>query len=97
MRQSVIKKYMDAQKFNRLLRKSKSDKEAVDLIYDEYCPKLKLHLQRRFGNLINPEDTVEDVFLKLLEMKIPDHVKFPTAWLFRLADNYIIDQLRTNH
>ncbi|MDE6412087.1 MAG: sigma-70 family RNA polymerase sigma factor [Clostridia bacterium] len=88
---------MDAQKFNRLLKKIKYNKKAVDSIYDEYSPKLKLHFQRRFGNLINPEDTVEDVFLKLLEMETPNHVEFPTAWLFRLADNYIIDELRTKH
>lgn len=88
---------MDAQKFNCLIKKIKYDKKAIDSIYDEYCSELKIHIQRRFGNLVNPEDMLEDIFLKILEMETPNHVKYPTAWLFRVADNYITDKLRGTH
>lgn len=85
---------MDELKFNRLIRKIKYDTKAIDSIYAEFSLKLKIHIQRRFGNLINPEDAAEDVFLKLLEIETPKYIKYPTAWLFRLADNLITDKLR---
>lgn len=88
---------MDAQKFNRLIRKIKYDKKAVDLIYDEFSSKLKVHIQRRFGNLVSSEDVVEDIFMKLLEMETPKDVRCPRAWLFRLADNFVTDILRSTH
>ena len=85
---------MDAQKFNRLIKKIKYSPQAIESIYVEFNLRLKLHIQRRFGSLINPEDFTEETFLKLLEMETPNYIKHPTAWLFRIADNYIIDQLR---
>lgn len=88
---------MDAQKFNRLIQKIKYDPQAIDSIYDEFHLKLKAHIQRRFGNLISSDDFMEDIFLKLLEMETPKHIEYPAAWLFRLADNYIIDKLRIAH
>ena len=88
---------MDAQKFNRLIKKIKYDKKAIESIYDEFNLKLKVHIQRRFGYLISSEDFTEDIFLKLLEMETPKHIEYPAAWLYRLADNYIIDKLRGAH
>lgn len=88
---------MDTQKFNRLIQKIKYDKKAADVIYAEYYLRLKVHIQRRFGGLISSEDFMQDIFLKLLEMETPKYIEYPTAWLYRLADNYIIDQLRRTH
>ncbi len=88
---------MDAQKFNYLIGKIKYNKYAVKSIYEDYYLKLKAHIQRRFGKLINPEDIAHDIFLKLLEMKTPDYVEYPTTWLYKLADNYTIDILRGKH
>ena len=85
---------MDAQKFNSLLKKIKYNKRAVAAIYAEYYLPLKLHLQRKFGNLINAEDSVQDVFLKLMEMDQTDYVEFPATWINELGYNCIIDQLR---
>ena len=88
---------MEAQKFNRLIRKIKYDPKAIESIYDEFNLQLKVHIQRRFGKLISPEDFTQDIFLKLLEMETPKYIEYPTAWLFRIADNYIIDKLRGAH
>lgn len=88
---------MEAQKFNRLIRKIKYDPKAIESIYDEFNLQLKVHIQRRFGNLISSEDYTQEIFLKLLEMETPSKIEYPTAWLYRLADNYIIDQLRKAH
>lgn len=88
---------MEAQEFNGLIKKIKYDPKSIDSIYSEFHLQLKVHIQRRFGNQISPEDFTQDIFLKLLEMEPPQYVKYPTAWLFRIADNYIIDKLRTKH
>ena len=88
---------MEAQKFNRLIKKIKYDPKSIDSIYSEFHLKLKVHIQRRFGSQISPEDFTEDIFLKLLEMETPKYVQYPTAWLFKIADNFIIDKLRAKH
>ena len=88
---------MDAQKFNRLIKKIKYDPKAIESIYDEFNLKLKIHIRKRFGKLTSSEDFMQDIFLKLLEMETPKYIKYPTAWLFKLADNYIIDRLRGAH
>ena len=88
---------MDAQKFNRLIRKIKYDPKSIEAIYDTFHLKLKVHIYRRFGKLVNPEDVAEDIFLKLLEMDTPKYVEYPTAWLYRIADNYVTDKLRRMH
>ena len=85
---------MNAQKFNHLLKKIKYDKNAAEPIYDECSLELQAHIQRRFGELINSEDVVQEIFLKLIEIETPQNIKYPTAWLFKLADNYVIDRLR---
>ena len=85
---------MNAQKFNYLLERIKYDKNAAETIYDEFSPKLKVHIQGHFGELMSAEDAVEDVFLKLLEIETPKNVEYPTSWLFKFADNCVIDKLR---
>ena len=88
---------MEAQKFNRLIKTIKYNPKAIDAIYAEYHLILKVHIQRRFGSLVNPEDCMHDVFFKLLNMETPKYVKHPTAWLYKFADNYVIDKLRGMH
>lgn len=88
---------MDAKKFNRLLGKIKCDKRAIEKIYSEYYLKMKNHVLRRFGKLVDIDDLMHDIFLKLLTVEIPGPVEYPTTWLYRFADNYTIDMLRTRH
>ena len=52
---------MEAHKFNRLLSRISCDKEAFELLYGEYYLKMKLHIRRRWGNLVAAEDIVQDV------------------------------------
>ncbi len=88
---------MDAQKFNRLLKKIKYDKSALEVIYNEFSSKLKAYILRRFGKLINPDDVLQEIFLKLLEIDIPNFVEYPTTWLYKIASNCIVDILRRTH
>lgn len=88
---------MDPQKFNRLLRRISKDSSAFKEIYDEYYSKVKLHVHRRFGRSVSPEDVVQDVFLSLLTLKPESDIKYPTTWLMTLADNKVKDLLRIRH
>ena len=88
---------MDAQKFNRLLEKIKYDKDAVEAIYREYYLKVKAHVSYHFGKMVEVEDVAHDIFLKLFTIDVPDYVEFPTTWMYRFADHYIIDLMRKKH
>lgn len=88
---------MEAQKFNRLIKKIKYDKKAIEAIYEEFNLKLKVHIQRRFGKLVCAEDIAHEVFVKLLSLEMKEDVKYPTAWLFMIADNKVKDVLRSTY
>lgn len=85
---------MDPVKFNNLLKKLNTDKDALDEIYDEYYPLIVLHLRRRFGKLISAEDTAHDLFVKLLKIHQKDYIEHPISWFYKLADNNAIDEIR---
>lgn len=88
---------MDTQKFNHLLKKIKYDKKAVELIYRDYYAKIKAHIQRRFGKLLDAEDAAQDMFEKLMTIEVDSYVDYPVTWLYRVADHHIIDSLRIKH
>lgn len=75
----------------------KYDSKAISSIYEEYYPKIKTHVQRRFGKLVSAEDISQEVFLKLLSLEIKEYIRYPTAWLFMIADNKAKDVLRSTH
>ena len=88
---------MYAAKFNRLLNKLNTDKKALGQIYCEYYPKIVLHIRRCFGNHITAEDTAQDLFIKLMTLEHNQYIEHPTAWLFKLAENMVIDEIRKSH
>lgn len=81
-------------KFNHLLQNLKTDKQAVKEIYEEYYPKIIIHLSRRFGKLISPVDIAHDTFLALMSAEKFSYVEYPTTWLYTMADNKAIDALK---
>lgn len=88
---------MDAVQFNRLMKTIKYNSKALEEIYEEYYLKIKAHLVRRFGRLVSAEDVSQDVFVKLLTIEKQEEIKYPTAWLYMLADNKVKDILRSTH
>lgn len=88
---------MNSHKFNRLLQQIKYDKQAIAEIYCEYFPKIVLHLTRRFGKLISSEDIAQEVFMALMSADHFSFVKFPTTWIYTMADNKAIDKIRSSH
>lgn len=84
-------------KFNRILHNIQYDKNALGEIYDEYFPRIVLHLTRRFGKSFPSEDIAHDVFVTLMTIeKFPD-VEYPATWLYKIADNKAIDMIKTKH
>ena len=80
-----------------MLQQIKYDKRAIEEIYCEYFPKIVLHLTRRFGKLISPEDIAQEVFVVLMSMESFTPVEFPTTWIYRIADNKAIDKIKLKH
>lgn len=88
---------MDVSRFNRLLQQIKYDKRAITEIYEEYYPRMILHLRRKFGKLISAEDVAHEVFLLLMSLERISEVEFPASWLYKLADNKAVDRIRLEH
>ncbi|MBD5636454.1 MAG: sigma-70 family RNA polymerase sigma factor [Clostridia bacterium] len=88
---------MNALKFNDLLKRIKYDPNAVDEIYHEFYLSVKERVQFHFGNLVNPEDMAQEIFLKLTTMKTPKYVGAPATWMRKVTDNFVIDKLRASH
>ena len=71
----------------------------VDHLFRNEYGKVVALLTRKFGtsHLETIEDVVQNTFLKAMQVwgyqEIPEN---PTAWLFRVANNGMIDQLRRN-
>lgn len=85
---------MNDLKFNSLLRKMNNDVKAFEQIYSEYYPVVVLHIKRCYGNLVAAEDIAQELFFKLLNLTPVDTIKYPTAWLFKLAENIAVDEIR---
>lgn len=85
---------MNSIKFNRLLKKIKTDKEAFEQIYAEYYPSLVMHIKRHFGKTLCAEDLAHDLFLKLINMNVTKRIQYPASFLYKMADNMAVDQIR---
>ena len=88
---------MDVLQFNRLLHRIGYDRRALEQIYQEYYPKIVLHLRYRFRDRIPHDDVAEEVFLALMCSPPDGDIASPTAWLMRLADHKAVDLLRKSH
>lgn len=85
---------MNPDKFNRLFKNLNTDKKAFEEVYTEYYPLTVLHLRRCYGNLISAEDIAHDLFVKLLKMEQRDYIEHPLSWVYKLADNMAVDEIR---
>jgi RNA polymerase sigma-70 factor (ECF subfamily) len=58
-------------------------------------PKLHRYCSRMTGSVVDGEDIVQDVFIKVLSGSVPTQsLREPDAWLFRVAHNASLDFLR---
>jgi RNA polymerase sigma-70 factor, ECF subfamily len=89
---------MDEESLDRLVAEAKGgNAEAFGLIFDEYAGPIYRFIVSRVNRPSDAEDLTQLVFVKALEA-LPRYeargVPFG-GWLFRLARNAIIDQVRT--
>jgi RNA polymerase sigma-70 factor (ECF subfamily) len=89
---------MDDETLDRLVQEAKrGDPQAFARIFDEYAAPIHRFIASRVNSPSDAEDLTQLVFVKALEA-LPRYeargIPFG-GWLFRLARNAIIDQLRT--
>jgi len=77
-------------------RAQRRDPEAFTQLYEAYFDKIYRYIVIRIGNEMEAEDMTQQVFLKALR-SIPSfrwRGISPSAWLFRIAHNQVVDYLR---
>ncbi|MFT4163562.1 RNA polymerase sigma factor [Shinella sp.] len=55
---------------------------------------LSRYLVRRFGSNVEPEDVLQDTFLRLQNVPAEAEIKNPRSYLFRVAKNQATDHIR---
>lgn len=74
-----------------LVRARLHDVDALALIFDTYYKMIFRYIYVRVGHVQTSEDLAAQVFQRLLAHAPDQHLK---AWLFRVAENLIIDDVR---
>ncbi len=73
--------------------------KAFDKLYKFYFPKIVIHIYVIYKNKNLSEDVAQEFFIKLLEMKEFNYIKFPNSWVYTVAENIaknIISKEKTN-
>jgi RNA polymerase sigma-70 factor (ECF subfamily) len=74
---------------------SDSSRESFDRLLGELRPKLHRYCARMTGSVIDGEDVVQETLVKALEaFDMAGPLANPEGWLFRIAHNAALDQLR---
>lgn len=71
-----------------------ANKTALDTLYSKYGNWLYKWLLRRLGSSDLAEDLVQTTFLALAERPHLDKIKHPSAYLFKICSNQIINHWR---
>ncbi len=72
----------------------KSERQ-ISQLYSDHSGALTSYLSKKFYiNVAEAEDYVQMTFTKLTNMDEIDHLENPRAYLYRIANNLVIDQLR---
>jgi RNA polymerase sigma-70 factor, ECF subfamily len=97
---AVVEERGDAAAVERLVpRAAGGDAAAFAALYDHFAPRVRRFLRYRVGDAELAEDLLQQTFLKMIEALPRYHqtgVPFG-AWVFRVARNLVIDELRTAH
>lgn len=81
-----------------IIRAIAGDKDAFGRLYDQYFAMIFRYLRFRCRNIQDAEDMTENVFIRAWEylptFKLRRGVNGFRAWLFRIAHNLRVDQIR---
>jgi RNA polymerase sigma factor (sigma-70 family) len=68
---------------------------AVDTLYARHWTELCNYVRKRFGmGPPDPEDVVQEAFIRFAQLKCPDEVDNARAYLYRTAHNILVDEHR---
>jgi RNA polymerase sigma-70 factor (ECF subfamily) len=89
---------MDIEQEKQLIQIAGTDKNAFGQLYDKYYPQIFGYILKRTASVQISQDITSDVFFKVMNnlhrfqwRNIPF-----SAWLFRIANNEIVNQYRNN-
>jgi RNA polymerase sigma factor (sigma-70 family) len=69
--------------------------KALDKLYERYWAELCAYLRKTFGQgPPDPEDVAQHTFLSFARLPDPEAVGNVRAYLYRCADNFMIDEIR---
>lgn len=68
-------------------------KSMLDCFVSSYT-ELSRHLSRRFGRDLDPQDVMQDTYLRLEAIPAESDIRNPRSYLFRMANNVATDRLR---
>lgn len=83
---------MEAKEFNKHLKNAECNQYSLIKLYNEYYPKIVLHISVRFDNSI-AHDIAQEFFCKILDGRFNtvSYIYSPTAWIYRICDNIAIN------
>jgi len=88
-------KYTESEEIGLLFRLKDGDQHAFNLLFCAYKDKLFGFMLHLTGSVEESEDIVQDVFLKIWqERKSADKIKNLNAYIFKIAQNQMIDHIR---
>lgn len=68
-------------------------KQTLHAIFDVHKEALRGYIGKRVHDATMVDDVLQDIFIKLQSLKVED-IKYPKAYLYRMANNLIIDEQR---
>ena len=92
---TFFNKYIDDPDVQLMLKCQKGETEAFEQLLDKYKTPLINTIYRFIGDKIEAEDLAQEVFLKIYNSRrsYKPRAKFST-WLFRIATNLCLNQIR---
>ncbi len=84
------------EEYDLLERARRLEESALSTIFDQYYDLLFRYIYHHIGNRLTAEDLTSDVFRNLLEQLKQGRgpTKSLKAWLYRVAHNLMVDELR---
>ncbi len=79
---------MDPIEFNYLLSEIKTNRKALEKIYDVFFPRILIHIKRKYPS-VTAEDVAQEFFMGLLRYEKFRFIKNPTWWVFVSCDNIV--------
>lgn len=68
--------------------------QALYQAYETHQDALLGFIQKRLGDPSLSADLLHDLYIKIQSLPVEEEIKYPKAYLYRMANNLVIDQIR---